>query len=216
MALISSSRTAAKICAVTGQMSLAFMVLMVLIAGWFTPGYSHVSQFISELGAREAPCERSVRLAGFLPMGVLFLSFCLSAFYSLPRSRATVLGLAGLAIFAAGYLVAAAFPCDPGCRPSEPSTSQLIHNAGGIVGYLLAPGFLFCLARAARSWPDAGFLARAGYAASVLALVGLLTISPTSPMAGLSQRLLEASVLVWVALCGRYVSKADWNRPGPV
>ncbi len=211
MALISSSRTAAKLCAFTGQLSLAFMVLMVLIAGWFTPGYSHVSQFISELGAREAHCERSVRFGGFLPMGVLLLGFCLSAFQVLPRSRSTDLGLIGLAIFAAGYLVAAAFPCDPGCRPSEPSTSQLIHNAAGIIGYVLAPGFLFCFARAAREWPDAGFLTLAGYVASVLALVGLLTISPASPLVGLSQRLLEASVLVWVALCGRYFSHADWT-----
>lgn len=210
MALTSSSRTAEKLCAVTGQLSLAVMVLMVLLAGWFTPGYSHVSQFISELGAREAPCEWSVRLAGFLPMGVLSLSFCQSAFLSLPRSRAMVMGLAGLAIFAAGYLVAAAFPCDPGCRPSEPSTSQIIHNAGGIIGYVLAPAFLFCLARAARSWPGAGILAVAGYVASVLALFALLTLSPSSPTAGLSQRLLEASVLAWVALCGRYVDK---NRP---
>lgn len=213
MTLTSSSRTIAKLGALTGQLSLAVMVLMVLLAGWFTPGYSHVSQFISELGAREAPCEWSVRLAGFLPMGVLSLSFCLSAFLSLPRSRAMTLGLAGLAIFAAGYLVAAAFPCDPGCRPSEPSMSQIIHNAGGIIGYVLAPGFLYCFGRAAREWPHAGFLAFAGYAASVLALLGLLTISPASPLAGLSQRLLEGSVLVWVALCGRYVSKSRTVNP---
>src|SRR5688572_9601427 len=97
------------------------------------------------------------------------------------RSRAMAFGLLGLAIYAAGYVVAAAFPCDLGCQPEEPSASQLIHNAGGLIGYLLAPAFLFALARAAGSWPDAGRLVVAGYAASGAALLALLSLSPSSP-----------------------------------
>ena len=116
-------------------------------------------------------------------------------------------GLVGLALYAAGYLAAAAFPCDLGCRPAAPSVSQFIHNAVGSIGYLLAPAFLFTLAREARAWPGAAGLVVSGYAAAVLALVGLLTLSHTSPLLGLSQRLLEASVLGWSALCGRYIAR---------
>jgi hypothetical protein len=83
----------------------------------------------------------------------------------------------------------------------------MIHSAGGLVGYLLAPAFLFTLARAARTLPAAGHLVVAGYVASALALLGLLMLSPSSPAAGLSQRLLEASVLGWVAICGHYLAK---------
>lgn len=36
-------------------LSAAWIVLLTLIAGAATPGYSHISQFISELGARGAP-----------------------------------------------------------------------------------------------------------------------------------------------------------------
>ena len=126
---------------------------------------------------------------------------------ALPRSRATALGLLGVAIYAAGYLAAAAFPCDLGCRPEEPSISQILHNLGGLAGYLLAPAFLFPLARAARAWPGAKSLVAVGYLASALALVGLLTLSPSSPAAGLGQRLLELAVLGWVALCGLHLAK---------
>lgn len=194
----------AGLCAVA---TLGVVGLTVVLGGATFPGYSHVSQFVSELGARGAPHEWAVRLLGFLPAGALLLAFCYFARVALPRARATALGLVGLAIFAAGYLVAAAFPCDFGCRPEEPSVSQILHNLGGLAGYLLAPAFLFTLARAARGWPGAKSLVAVGYLASALALVGLLTLFPSSPAAGLSQRLLEAAVLGWVALCGLHLAK---------
>jgi len=201
------ARANGRLAALCALASLGVVGLLVVLGGAAFPGYSHVSQFVSELGARGAPHEGRVRLLGFLPAGALLLAFCFFAHAALPRARATALGLLGLAIFAAGYLVAAAFPCDFGCRPEEPSTSQILHNLGGLAGYLLAPAFLFTLARAARAWPGAKSLVAVGYLASALALVGLLTLSPSSPAAGLSQRLLEAAVLGWVALCGLHLAK---------
>lgn len=135
------------------------------------------------------------------------MAFSALAFSAIPRSRSVSLSLFGLALYAAGYLVAAAFPCDAGCRPAQPSTSQLIHNAGGLAGYLVAPAFLFTLARAARSWPGATHLTAAGYVASAVALVALLTLSPSAGAVGVSQRALELAVLGWVAMLGIYVAK---------
>ena len=185
----------------------AIVTVFVTWAAALTPGYSHVSQLISELGARGAPFEMLVRLAGFLPAGLLLLAFSALAFRALPRSRSVSLGLIGLALYAAGYVVAAAYPCDAGCRPVEPSVSQLIHNAGGLAGYLVAPVFLFTLARATRSWRGGAGLAVAGYAASAVALVALLTLSPSSEFAGLSQRVLELAVLGWISMLGVYAAK---------
>jgi hypothetical protein len=191
----------------------AVVTLFVVWAAALTPGYSHLSQFISELGATGARYELLVRFAGFLPAGLLLLAFCVLAFTAIPRSRSVSLSLFGLALYAGGYLVAAAFPCDAGCRPAEPSTSQLIHNAGGLVGYLVAPLFLFTLARAARSWPGASGLAAAGYVASFIALGAVLTLSPSSGAVGLSQRALEFAVLGWVLMLGIYVAKQSKDAP---
>ncbi|MEM1128065.1 MAG: DUF998 domain-containing protein [Bacteroidota bacterium] len=192
--------------------SLAVVILLVVIGGASTPGYRHTSQFISELGATGAPVEGWVRLGGFFPAGSLLLLFCTVAFRTLPRSRPLSFGLLGLAVYAAGYLVASFFPCDPGCRPAEPSTSQWIHNVGGLAGYVLAPAFLLALAFAVRRWPRASGLAAAGYVAATAALLGLLTLSPDSDVVGLSQRLLEASVLSWVLLLGLYCSRCGSAR----
>lgn len=184
--------------------ALAIVLVTVLGAAAF-PNYSHATQFISELGAAGAPHEVAVRFVGFLPAGVFLSLLVVAAYRGLPRSHATSLGLVGIAVYAAGYLVATVFPCDAGCRPAQPSTSQIIHNLVGLAGYLLAPAFLLSLAWSARRWPGGVHLAYLGVLAAVLALGGLMTLSPRSPYAGLSQRVIEASVLLWVVACGAYV-----------
>lgn len=200
-----SARTATTVAWLTSLAALLTMTLMVLVAGALTPGYSHLGQFISELGARGATLEWPFRAVAFAGTGAMLLVFCAAAWRALPRSRGTTLALLGVALYAAGYATAAVFPCDAGCRPAQPSVSQLIHNAVGGLGYLVAPVFLFTLARAARDWPAAGHLVMTGYVAAGLALVGLVTLSPASPMAGLSQRLIELAVLGWCALCGHWM-----------
>src|SRR5688572_2424360 len=100
------SQSVANLAALSAMACFITMALIVVVAGALTPEYSHVSQFISELGARGSPNEWGVRVAGFLPASLFLLSFCGFAFAALPRSSGTTLGLLGLALFAAGYLVA--------------------------------------------------------------------------------------------------------------
>jgi len=109
--------------ALTSVACAVVILLLTVLGGALTPGYSHLSMYISELGARGAPLEWPVRFAGFLPAGLLMLAFCAFAFKALPRSWRVTLCLLGLALNAMGYLVAVVFPCDLGCRPPEPSLS---------------------------------------------------------------------------------------------
>jgi len=209
-------------CAILGAGGI--FLLAVLGAAAF-PGYSHVSQFISELGATGAPHEMLVRFGGFLPAGIFLCVFAVAAFMSLPRSGLTTFGLVGMFIYAGGYVASAFFPCDAGCRPAQPSLSQIIHNAAGLAGYALAPLSLLALGWRARkwpgeawpggAWPGGGQLAAIGMLSAALSLVGLLTLSPKSPYVGLSQRVIEASVLLWVVMCGIYIRSrrqdANWH-----
>ena len=200
----------------TALLSFVAIFLLVVVGAAFTPGYSHITQFVSELGATGAPTEAWVRFGAFLPAGALMLIFCWGALRVLPRTGSVVLGLCGLALYAVGYLVATIFPCDLGCRPAAPSMSQLIHNLGGLVGYFVAPASLFLLARDARVWPGAARVVVAGYIAAAVALAGLLTLSPTSPVVGISQRALELAVLGWVVMLGCYLLQQSRAQVQPL
>lgn len=188
-------------------MGTTFIVLLTGLGGLGFPNYSHLSQFISELGASGAPHESWIRFAGFLPAGLLLWLFAWTAFKALPRSRLSTFGWLGVAAYATGYVAAAFFPCDFGCRPQNPSRAQVIHNFVGLVGYMMAPLAIGALASAARHWPGAHRLPVLGSIAATLSLAGLLTLSPGSPLVGLSQRVIEGSVLLWVLACALYVHR---------
>jgi hypothetical protein len=185
--------------------------LMTILGGLATPGYSHAAQFISELGATGSITEHAVRFLGFLPAGVSLLGFCWFAYRALPKSGLTTAALGGLAVYALGYVAAAFFPCDLGCRPKNPSVSQVVHNLVGGIGYLLAPGFLLALAVRSRSWPGAAHMPLVGFVAAAVSLVGLMSLSP-SPYMGVSQRAIEVSVLAWALACGWTIHVRERGR----
>ncbi|MBL8530757.1 MAG: DUF998 domain-containing protein [Hyphomonadaceae bacterium] len=199
----------AMICAVVGGV---WWLVLVAAGGLVFPGYDHLGQYISELGATGAPNAALVNFAGFLPLGILFCTFAIAAYIAAPHSRLAMLGFVGLFFFAVGYVGAAFYPCDYGCRPAEPSESQNMHLLLGLAGYLLAPITLLCLGLAARSWPGGGRLALWALVAAPVAAAGLLTMDPASPYVGVSQRVLEVSVVSWCVACGLYLGRQPRAR----
>ncbi|MGH7570882.1 MAG: DUF998 domain-containing protein [Gemmatimonadota bacterium] len=190
--------------AILGALAVA---LTTIVGGFAFPSYSHASQYISELGARGAPNAELVNLAGFLPAGLLISAFVYLAWKALPRSRLASLGLLGIAFFALGYIGAAFFPCDAGCRPTERSFSQTAHEVFGLAGYLTAPPALLALGWRARSWLDATWLSVLGFVSGGLTLLCLLFMSPAFEYAGAAQRVLEASMLTWIVACAVYINR---------
>jgi hypothetical membrane protein len=194
-----------KLALITGTLGVLAVVLLTIVGGANFPNYNHASQFISELGADGAPNARFINLAGFLPAGIFITAFAFFARRSLPRSAATTFGMIGLALFALGYLVAVVFPCEPGCRPADPTLSQAIHNLFGLAGYLIAPPSLFALGWQAGRWPKARHLSVLGFLGAGFALLGLLFLSPDFKYVGVAQRVLEGSVLTWIMACALYL-----------
>jgi hypothetical protein len=133
------------------------------------------------------------------------IAFAIFAWLAAPRSMLFTLGLIGIFLYAVGYLGTAAFPCDYGCRPEQPSFAHQMHLLFGLGSYLFAPLMLALLALAVRKWPNAGWLFVIGIVTAVGALGGLMTFDESSPYVGLSQRVIEVSVIGWVLACGLYL-----------
>jgi hypothetical membrane protein len=202
----------ARLAACLGLAGVLMVVLLSIIGGMYFPGYRHASQFISELGAIDAPHGKLISFAGFLPAGLLIASFSFLAWRILPRSPIASIAFLCLFFYAFGYIGAAFFPCEEACRPETPGVSQALHNLFGLAGYVLAAPMLLLFGLAARKWPKAGALPPVAFSACPVALLGMLLMSPDFEFVGLAQRALEGSVLVWVIVCCLYLLRSDYRE----
>jgi hypothetical protein len=188
--------------AACGAGAAALALATPLAAGAARPGYGHCAQFISELGERGAPHAALVSLAGFLPIGMLTLAFCALAAGALsgPRARLGLLLLSGVGW---AYVVAAFFPCDPGC-PSPGSPTQQIHTAFGAVEYL-GGAFGLLLLRA-----PVPARARVLFACALVVLAAFAgMLAPAlEPWRGGVQRVAEAALFLSVLAVGAEL----WKR----
>lgn len=199
--------------ALAGLVGPAWIALATLAAAAAEPGYRHRSQFVSELGARGAAHGELFSLGGLLPAGVLLVAFAVLAVRAVPAGAFSIVGFAGLAFYAAGYVVAAFFPCDPGCDLTDPSASQVVHAAIGGLGYPVGSVALVLLGVGARSWPGAGpRLFVPGVAAGLLALIVTPFVVPGLPLVGLAQRVVELCVLGWIFACAIYLWRSEAPR----
>ncbi len=197
----------------TGVVGASLFVVTTLVGGLLTPGYSHLSQYISELYADQAPYATLLRFSGYLPSGLLLMAFGYVAYTFFPPFTRTRMGFIGLGVcYGLGTVIVSLFPCDQGCNKAwiHPSISQLIHNLTGMLTYMVVPFCLLMLGWEAMRWPNGHKVGYGGIAAGLLSLlcVGVLFAYPDSSYIGLVQRVLEGSVLSWIVACAFYGMKA--------
>jgi hypothetical membrane protein len=168
----------------------AMVLLDTLYFASLRPGYSHLSNTISELGETGAPRARLVGFGFFLPVGLLvWLALWLTLRHAPDQDASWVLfALSGLG---AGYALSAFFPCDPG-GPILGSWRTLVHNTAGVIDYGgTALGFLlFSRYSAGHKARLQSFLFGIAAVLGFLALV-LLAFPPAFPVRGAVQRVTE-------------------------
>jgi len=187
-------------------LSILYGIGFYFIGSAIKPGYSQLSNFVSEYNATGTAQANTLTYAGFLVTSVLLSAFLISATPLVQVSGVSRLGFWLLWSLPASFFLALFAPCDAGC-PAEGSTSQLMHNLYAIVTYLgmgvgltlisLAPGFsAFKLRRA--------FMLLVGVAFPVFFVI---MIQPdVAPWRGLIQRLLDVALaaslilIVWTLI----------------
>ena len=203
--------------------SILYVAVFYFVGSALKPGYSQITNFVSEYNATGTAWARALTYGGFLAASVL-----LSAFLICARPIAHVSGISRLGFWLlwslpASFLLGVLAPCDAGC-PIEGSTSQLLHNIFGVLVYFgmgagialvsFAPNFKFF------PWRRI-FLLLTGVAFPV---VFVLMVQPDlSPWRGLLQRLLDIAmalslVLSFNPLFGRHAKVGPNNsfKPNPL
>ena len=150
------------------------------------PGYSHISNTISELGETGAPRARLVAYGFFLPVGLMVWLALWLIHHGRPNASGILLALSCLGT---GYVVAAFAPCDPG-GPLFGSWRTLVHNFAGVIDYGgTAVGFLLLARRCATNGAaiqGAGFVV-----AGTVCLACLVLLLPVFSIRGGVQRFAE-------------------------
>lgn len=175
-----------------GVIVLASLMVLVetLYFASLQPGYSHISNTISELGETGAPHAAQVSFGFFLPVGLL-VWLALWLIWREATDRYILLAMIALSSLGAGYAVAAFFPCDSGA-PFFGTWRTQVHNIVGFVDYEgIGIGFLIVSRYYTRQ--HATFQAVAFLLAGVLVLVclALLSLEETFHVRGVIQRIAE-------------------------
>ena len=200
-----------------GLLGVLCFVITTILAGFQFSDYSHISQLISESYAIDTPNGLQMRFLGFMPSGVFIAVFSFLAIKTLPKSLATKIGFWGIGIFyGLATVMVSFFPCDKGCNKEmiDPSLSQFIHNFTGFLTYLVVPFSVLLLGIAARKWVNGKYLSYAGIICGLIAIVfvPILSADLQDKFAGLYQRIIEGSILVWITLCAFYFKRNMFAR----
>ena len=177
--------------------------------GALYPGYSHISQYISELGQTGAPQAALVNLGSFVPAGVLVALTCAALTSRLPPTAAARLGLGLLSLVGVSWLVAAFAPCDVGC-PADGSARQAVHNLAGAVGYIGGGVGLIVIGQAQRRAGASARRVLLTSACGAILVFGLVAMAAPelAPVRGLVQRSIEWTAFGWM------VATAWTRQPG--
>lgn len=180
--------------------SILYVIGFYFIGSAIKPGYSQISNFVSEYNATGTPWAQTLTYAGFAVTTVLLVAFLVTALPLFKVSGASRLGAWLLWAVPASYFLAVIAPCDAGC-PREGSISQIAHNLLAIVTYfgMGASIFLISLASEFGNFKlRRGFLLVGGMAFPV---VFFLMVQPELvSWGGLLQRLLDVVMAISLAL----------------
>lgn len=192
-------------------LTAAWFVLVTVVGAARRDHYSHVRQYISELGEHGARDGAWVSWAGFAVIGVLALLSGLALARYLDVSRLAAIGVvlfgAGIAL---GYIGSAAARCDLGCPETGGSTTQDIHYLVSAIGFTMESIGIALVARGLWRQPDWRTVARVSAASSAIGFaMGLVFLaSAAEDVIGLLQRLAEANFYAWLV----YVAIAATTR----
>ena len=200
-----------KILSICGVFGAIAYLIFILIASSLFPGYSHASEYVSNLGAVGQPSALVMNI-GFIVTGSLIMLFGLSTLTSFKKDWKGTVG--GIIIMFEGLaqILSGVFSCEPGCNATDPTMAESIHNIVGPLGFILiilAAFFWAFRFRKQDSW-DSFWIYTLVTGIAALILFVIFGMSVGTPIVGIWQRLLRITLYLWVAIFS-YRLWANWE-----
>ncbi|MGB7925803.1 MAG: DUF998 domain-containing protein [Pyrinomonadaceae bacterium] len=193
--------TLCKIGNLCGIVAPVLWAAAIILCGSLRPEYSHLTQYISELGERGSTTEQYIRYAGFVPTGLMHVAFAATLYVAFRGHRLAAVAASLVAVNGLARIGAGIFPCELGCAEPRILLSQKLHSISSGVGFFALIGACVLwgifLRRAARlSW-----LAVYSVVSGVLGLVFLALMLWSADLragTGLYERLSTGLLSLWV------------------
>jgi hypothetical membrane protein len=196
-----------------GIIGPVLFISAILVCASLRPNYSHVSQFISELGATGTPNAGLMNYLGFIPSGLMIASFGIALLMLIPKSITSRIGSVLVTLFGIGMAVVGFFSCDIGC-PREGSFENMIHDQisgpiflSVIIGILLL-GISFrnyTLLRNLWLYSVVTGLISFGF------MAGLINSIESNHLIGLWQRMLLGTIFLWCVIVSLKIFKSKYS-----
>ncbi|MCY1036430.1 DUF998 domain-containing protein [Corallococcus sp. BB11-1] len=193
-----------------GLLSLLILAGAALAGGLAYPGYDHLRQYISELGATGANTGPGVSFA-FMASGALLAAFWLMCAGLFPKSPPLIIGFCLGALNGLGLFFGGVFRCDFQCSLASPSKAAMLHELLGGLGYLAGIAGVFVVGLTMRNRPAFRGLFSVALGCGVPAALAFWWIHPAFEFDGAAQRVVELALAVWtvaVALSVRRPAEA--------
>ena len=197
-----------------GILSVTFFGVASILGGFQFESYDPISQYISETMAIDTPYGKALRFFGYIPAGVLLTIFSFAGVKKISASALTKIGFWGLGIFyGLATIIIGLFPCDKGCNMelADPSVSQLIHTLTGLLTYLFVPISITTIGIGLRQSKKHNALSKIAISCGFVSIVfvGILLSNRSTNFAGLYQRIIEVTFIIWVVACSIFIKKSE-------
>jgi len=202
-----------KYLAICGIIAPLLFIIQLIIIGNYHPNYNHITQYMSELGAVNAPYA-NIKNTGLFIVGILIVLFSFGMYIDLndKKTKSTILGSSLIFISGISFLLLGFLPCDPDCINF--TTIGIIH------GYLantaqfpliIAPYFLLSNFKLNKKWHGI-------YYYSIISIIlGVITFAVYKSYifegyVGLLQRISFGIPILWVEIIAIKIFKSKINE----
>ena len=189
-----------RVLAVCGIIGPVLFTIVLVTLGLLRPGYSHITQSMSELGEVGAPNAIIMNIAGFILLGHLMVAFAFGLHRGISEGRGSKIGPALVAVAGTALVMTGIFPCDPGC--ADVSMVGITHSVFAMVAafaMILAPLAIFPRLKGDNRW-------QSHLAYSLVTVVVALTLSAVYGLnvfeqwKGALQRISMSVPLLWIEI----------------
>ncbi len=172
---------------ICGTIGSALFLSTIIILGFIYPGYDHINQYISELGAVGSPVALEMNIFGFLLPGILLILLSLGLYRILGKNITGKLGSIVFIISGIGLSSLAFFQCDPLC--SNTSFAGIMHHNISNLSVLLVITALFLFAYSIKTKKFKKYSIYLNALAAADLLFAIIYLTSDIPYPGLIQKL---------------------------